>query len=114
MKVNTSELTNAALDWAVAKCEGHPNISDAHPDGGVRVISGQRFNPSLLWGDGGPIIERESIAIGKGWEQWAAYKGCDTDEGMLGPTPLIAAMRCYVASKLGDVVDVPDELWPSS
>jgi hypothetical protein len=26
------------------------------------------------------------------------------------PTPLIAAMRCYVASKLGDEVDVPDEL----
>jgi hypothetical protein len=27
-----------------------------------------------------------------------------------GPTPLIAAMRCYVASKMGDEVDVPDEL----
>ena len=27
-----------------------------------------------------------------------------------GPTPLIAAMRCYVASKLGDEVEVPDEL----
>ena len=24
--------------------------------------------------------------------------------------PLIAAMRCYVASKLGDEVEVPDEL----
>ena len=27
-----------------------------------------------------------------------------------GPTKLIAAMRCYVASKLGDEVDVPEEL----
>jgi len=27
-----------------------------------------------------------------------------------GDTPLIAAMRCYVASKLGDEVDVPEEL----
>lgn len=27
-----------------------------------------------------------------------------------GPTPLIAAMRCFVASKLGDEVEVPDEL----
>jgi hypothetical protein len=32
-----------------------------------------------------------------------------------GPTPLIAAMRCYVASKFGDdlvlfKVEVPDEL----
>lgn len=29
---------------------------------------------------------------------------------LYGPTPLIAAMRCYVASKLGEEVDVPDEL----
>lgn len=27
-----------------------------------------------------------------------------------GPTPLIAAMRCYVASKLGDEVEIPEEL----
>lgn len=26
------------------------------------------------------------------------------------PPPLIAAMRCYVASKLGDEVDIPEEL----
>lgn len=26
-----------------------------------------------------------------------------------GPTPLIAAMRCYVASKLGEEVEIPDE-----
>jgi hypothetical protein len=29
-----------------------------------------------------------------------------------GPTPLIAAMRCYVASKLGDYIDIPEELTP--
>ena len=27
-----------------------------------------------------------------------------------GPTPLIAAMRCFCCSKLGDEVEVPDEL----
>jgi hypothetical protein len=27
-----------------------------------------------------------------------------------GPTPLIAAMRCYVQSKLGDEVEAPEEL----
>ena len=32
------------------------------------------------------------------------------DDGLIGPTPLIAAMRCYVASKLGDDVDIPEEL----
>jgi hypothetical protein len=32
---------------------------------------------------------------------------------MHGHTPLIAAMRCYVASKLGDEVEIPDELLAS-
>jgi hypothetical protein len=29
-----------------------------------------------------------------------------------GPTLLIAAMRCFVASKLGDTIDIPEELLP--
>lgn len=29
---------------------------------------------------------------------------------LCGPTPLIAAMRCFVASKLGDEVEIPEEL----
>lgn len=29
---------------------------------------------------------------------------------LIGPTPLIAAMRCYVASKLGDNVEIPEKL----
>ena len=29
---------------------------------------------------------------------------------LIGPTPLIAAMRCFVASHLGDEVNVPEEL----
>ena len=37
--------------------------------------------------------------------------GCFAKDGpFYGPTPLIAAMRCFVASRLGDEVDVPDEL----
>ena len=27
-----------------------------------------------------------------------------------GPTPLVAAMRCYVASRLGDEVEISEEL----
>jgi hypothetical protein len=27
-----------------------------------------------------------------------------------GPTQLVSAMRCYVGSKLGNEVDVPEEL----
>jgi hypothetical protein len=34
----------------------------------------------------------------------------DEDCGYYGPTPLIAAMRAYVASKLGDEVVIQEEL----
>ena len=36
------------------------------------------------------------------------YARADEDES--GPTPLIAAMRSYVACKLGDEVEIPEEL----
>ncbi len=120
MKIKTSELTGAALDWAVAKCES----LTVSIDGGMVRLIGQPFDrhydfwePST-WEQGGPIIEREHIAVRFEPEchwlfappeaTWLAnYNGVGEWHG---PTPLIAAMRCYVASKLGDEVDVPDEL----
>lgn len=101
MKVKTSELTGAALDWAVAKCEGNT---------GNFTIDG--YSPSTDWSQGGPIIEREGIATKPdGFGSWAAIiEGGDKDDIGGGPTPLIAAMRCYVASKLGEECDIPDEL----
>ena len=85
-----------------------------------------RFLPTHDWSQGGPIIEREQIEVSP-WNTRSApnkkYLFEATDwrarslqlvlhdaEGFVAPTPLIAAMRCYVASKLGDEVDVPDEL----
>jgi len=43
-------------------------------------------------------------------EEWFAYSSLSTPEDFHGDTPLIAAMRCYVASKLGDEVEIPEEL----
>ena len=43
-------------------------------------------------------------------DNWGALYSIDEDEVIQGPTALIAAMRCYVASKLGEDVDVPEEL----
>lgn len=114
MKTKTSELTGAALDWAVNQIE--ECCDDPHAP----------FF-STNWAQGGPIVEREKIGVwwathivddeGTEWgNYWYAEPGM-TDENadkhytcMTGPTPLIAAMRCYVASKLGDEVEVPDEL----
>ena len=114
--MKTSELTGAALDWAVAKCES----TSAHPIH-TSIWRYEHFkqgqhNYSTNWAQGGPIIEREKIgttptSMAPGFE-WEAH--CIPDEGVdyygYGPTPLIAAMRCYVASKLGDEVNVPEEL----
>lgn len=102
--MKTSELTGAALDWAVAKCEGLPDTEYArsHMDA---------WPYSTDWAQGGPIIEREKITV-RFWEGEDfvhAYKW-NTEGWMEGPTPLIAAMRCYVASKLGDDIEIPEEL----
>ena len=118
MKV--SELTGAALDWAVAKCEGW--VVGTNDDDLVSfVLEGSsdemHFWPSTDWAQGGPIIEREKIGLSYDYEndEWEACKWINPDKHMplmnSGPTPLIAAMRCYVASKLGgDEVEVPGEL----
>jgi len=98
-----NELTGAALDWAVAKCEG---IGLGSRGFVVYYHEGEpaMWQPSSDWAQGGPIIERELIAI---HGDWKATLGEGTYEGT---TPLIAAMRCYVASKLGDEVEIPNEL----
>lgn len=109
MKTKTNELTGPALDWAVAKCEGVINGGDL--DIGFVLEGG--YIPSTNWAQGGSIIEREGIST---WVfddvTWKAQNpfASGVDQVFEGPTPLIAAMRCFIASKLGDEVDVPDEL----
>jgi hypothetical protein len=76
------------------------------------------FMPSTDWAQGGPIIEREGIVVDLrkeyGWiaarEFWYLENKEDHDLCSTGETYLIAAMRCYVALKLGDEVDIPKEL----
>ena len=102
--MKTSELTGAALDWAVAKCEGLA-VS-------VRATQWRAENCphkySTDWLLGGPIIEREEICMLAPVR--GLWRSINMGRTQYGPTPLIAAMRCYVASKLGDDVDIPEEL----
>ena len=109
----TSELSGAALDWAVAKCEGvneeafHLYYEPMEPaDYDSRGYP--EFHYSTVWAQGGPIIERyHPNPNTPGWEPWVATtKSYRAD----GPTPLIAAMRCFCASRLGDEVEIPKEL----
>jgi hypothetical protein len=114
--MKTSELTGAALDWAVAKCEGFIKVSIWFDHIGVckkhSFEDERRWAPSTDWAQGGPIIEREGIRIVKVAQGvWGAvYSSGNVGREHFAKTPLIAAMRCYVASKMGDEVDVPEEL----
>jgi hypothetical protein len=65
MKVRTSSLEGAALDWAVAKCEKLPVAYDGKciRDTPSQFSEGARFEPSSDWSQAGPIIERELISI---------------------------------------------------
>lgn len=99
--MKTSELTGTALDWAVAKCEDFSvrwGFDDDCPE------------YSSNWAQGGAIIEREKIEVFIEDECWKAYSSNSLPKNFDGKTPLIAAMRCYVASKLGDEVEIPEEL----
>lgn len=113
--MRTSELTGAALDWAVAKCEGKENTWGRSRLKPYEYYQG--VSCSTDWAQGGPIIEREKVCVA-----WLSKQDLGMEpehycvahiDGIYccyGQTPLIAALRCYVASKLGDEVDVPEEL----
>ena len=99
--MKTSDLTGAALDWAVTKCEGFDHKVTSNEWG--------LWGWATDWAQGGPIIERERLDVyGFDGERWCANDNLRATQ--YGDTPLIAAMRCYVASRLGDEGDVPKEL----
>ena len=135
MKHKISKLEAALLDAAVAKAQGRPIRFNAEAWGGFwqeyreRPVIGWAAVPpcSTDWMHGGPIIERERI-LPIAWERdngevvWTALVGpgsSDSSYEVLGPdfhgpsgrklapTPLIAAMRAYVASKFGEEVELP-------
>ena len=130
--MKTSELTGDALVCAVAMCEGYTDLHKIpdrwpHEPQWAMMPPRQEYGAMELWEIGsdrdwgffGPIIERERIQItprGETTDLWEAiiFDNIFMDDGsdcfQIGKTPLIAAMRCYVASKLGEEVEIPDEL----
>ena len=102
--MKTSHLTGDALNWVVMKLEGY-----AFADEDVYLC------PSDDWDQARPIIEREKIDIWYrcGVQFMASIEGRHEQSvayNHRGNPMLIAAMRCYVASKIGDLVDIPEEL----
>ena len=119
-KIKTGELIDLALNWAVAYAQGRTPTLNMNSHGrvwhGWWLATGGVYermpNYSNDWAQAGPILDRERITI----RQWTgmpiihAYMPHDGAPWGAGPTALIAAMRCFCRSKLGDEVEVPDEL----
>ena len=125
--VKVSEASGVVLDWMVAKCEGkveqgvygtpqlwniglHLHYCDA--------FLGASYSPSTNWAQGGPILTREHISRTIDHSGlWVAYWTDGYTEGDEGQkwmhcdrSELVAGLRCYVASKLGNTVEVPEEI----
>ena len=133
MRVKTSELEGAALDWAVAKAVyplSHQSgdrlrvvdvIEDDHWHIGT-VWLGRRgnftrtFEPSTDWSQGGPLVERYRVKLTPvdSHAKATTWHGLSDDGrrvfGRYGGSPLIAAMRAIVAAEIGEELDVPEEL----
>ncbi|TAL65768.1 MAG: DUF2591 domain-containing protein [Burkholderiaceae bacterium] len=124
MKIKTAVLIGLPLDLAVSQCQGYELVKgvtlakvwverkNARGVMDPRPISTLNFsrNPSLSQS----IIESEHIGTSWSnlWNQWLSPDTRNAAFSFIGETALVAAMRNYVASKLGDEVDVPDELIP--
>jgi hypothetical protein len=124
MLVKVAALAGQALDWAVAKCKGwityptdsveqgdwyHTDAASAPLGYAHNRVYRKDFSPSSNWAQGGPLIDLAGIAVSFG-PQWTAVHNQRLGT-VTGHTPLIAICRCYVASQLGDEVEVPDEIF---
>ena len=106
--MKTAELTGVALDWAVCKAKGEYQC----PVDEYTAVWMTNRRYSTDWLLGGPIIEREGVCLWSEGYDWEAKIQTGPGEWLTewDASPLVAAMRCYVASKLGDEVEIPEGL----
>jgi len=130
VKTETQNLEGVALDYAVALANDQ-TVEFSDPldpwieSGGIVSQPLHSYTPSTDWHQGGAIIERERLQVSpfidaplKGWtahrHDFLFLDDADPFGGraccVRGSTPLVAAMRCYVMSKLGHAVEIPETL----
>jgi hypothetical protein len=112
---NLDQLPKKVIDWLVAQCEGVEtyDVRDFENQRNHTVKHGEYvYRWSMSWAQGGEVIERAGIAIERGGDGWQAAKTMFDAKSVRfnARTPLVAAMICFIATTLGDEVEVPDEL----
>lgn len=113
MLINTTDLIGKPLNWAVGKALGGIYEEESVRKAFWRwptkppTYSIEAPEYSTDWAIGGPISEMERIDAKWTGEEWIAGK---LVAWVPGPTELIAKMRCVVASRLGNSVDIPPEI----
>lgn len=117
--MRVADLVGAQLDYWVARALGFESVRALETGSDLCIIEcdgyqTKEWKPSMDWEQAGPIIARERITIVASSEEWTA---CYTNGSVSldldatatlqqeGPTPLIAAMRAYVASRCGEEVE---------
>lgn len=115
MKIKVSELKDRALNYAVAVAEGYKPEEINTITGGIYVCALSVYYYPSSGPAGDDIIDREKISVTIGesglWVAFSEYNYGDVKDFMVaGTTRREAAMRCYVLSKLGGYVEIPEEL----
>jgi hypothetical protein len=111
--LKTSELTSRALDYAVCKAKGLDLRENPKGHWYVQVTDARGAIPpySTNWTYGGPLVEKERLDLEYyDRDEWGSRERSKSTVNQYGSTPLQAACRAFVASVLGDTVEVPKEL----
>lgn len=111
---HTKDLLGAELDAAVALAERRGLSLSLTGEQQQCFVDGILFAPSTNWADGGPIIDRERMnfaTVGTGPRDAAGHLPIiaiclNSRIAAEGPTHLIAAMRAFVADRLGESVEL--------
>lgn len=118
IEVRVSNLIGAPLDWAVAVATDAAEIAIGEhgviciydtPEGGCWT---NLYQPSKDCRQCGLLVAHHRVSVIYSDETCDPCAWTDQTAAWYGPTPLIAACRALVATKLGDTVQVPKELMP--
>lgn len=124
MKIKTSELDRLALDYCMAIVEGKKltqridALKAFKAYGRCLLQKGGIYSPTTNWAQLGPIMDQMKVSIrapSNTGRTYAAFIDLGRSYNNIlarqtGPTAAIAVCRTIVASKLGDEVEIPDEL----